>query len=102
MASARRSFLQAAAPLTGVNGGVHGRPLRLHALDEDGDEIVALAQAEGLHRCGPGAQGAQLAQALSAAGRTPFELDGLRISLQRDAAHFRSLSVIGGNGHVLF
>lgn len=64
--------------------------------------VAARVLIDGLQRTGPHATGAALAATLSNAARSPFDLDGLRISLQRDGAHFRSLSVIGGEGHVLF
>ncbi|MFZ5543500.1 MAG: ABC transporter substrate-binding protein [Pseudomonadota bacterium] len=64
--------------------------------------VAARVLIAGLQRCSPNANGAALAQSLSATGKAALELDGLRVSLQREGTHFRSLSVIGGTGQVLF
>lgn len=64
--------------------------------------VAARVLLDGLQRTGAHATGPALAATLAGAARSPFDLDGLRVSLQRDGAHFRSLSVIGGEGHVLF
>jgi ABC-type branched-subunit amino acid transport system substrate-binding protein len=64
--------------------------------------VAARVLIDGLQRCGANANGAALAAALAGASKSPFDIDGLRVSLQREGPHFRSLSVIGGDGHVLF
>lgn len=64
--------------------------------------VAARVLIAGLQRCGPNATGPALAAALTQAARTSFDLGGLRISLQHDGPHFRTLSVLGGDGRVVF
>lgn len=61
--------------------------------------VGARVLVDALQRTGPAANSTALTRTLAGSGT--FDLGGLRLSLQRNGPHFRSLSVIGRDGNVL-